>query len=171
MIERRFQKNKTRYYGKWSNGKPKGVPEDKKKCIVEMLPKDDFSRQCRNKRGHGPHGLYCRQHAKVIEDGRPVYVPPLEDEEKRKTEPEWESIKGIFHRMTIGRFFKVVVSALETKEGFDSTDGKWAAYINGVKIGKTFPSAEMAKKEVLRFLEKQLRSAARKVARTTKEEK
>lgn len=62
-----------RRYGKWA-GNPTGVPEDEKRCIAEVL--DGFLyRQCGRKRGKGPDGLYCTQHAKHIEQGKYVYVP------------------------------------------------------------------------------------------------
>ncbi len=31
--------------------------------------------QCWNKRGRGPGGLYCAQHAKMVRDGKKVWVP------------------------------------------------------------------------------------------------
>jgi hypothetical protein len=31
--------------------------------------------QCLRKRGKGPEGLYCAQHAKILAAGRRVYVP------------------------------------------------------------------------------------------------
>ncbi len=46
-----------------------GDPEDPERCVDEVFP--DWTRscswashQCRRKRGHGPGGLYCKQHAK-----------------------------------------------------------------------------------------------------------
>jgi len=54
-------------YGQWA-GQPKGVPEDKTRCIQTVWPQSgswaDY--QCRRKRGYGPDGLYCKQHAKII---------------------------------------------------------------------------------------------------------
>ncbi|CAB5223449.1 hypothetical protein UFOVP383_49 [uncultured Caudovirales phage] len=49
-----------RRYGQWG-GNPKGHPEDPTRCIEEVWP---FPRQCTRKRGYGPDGLYCKQHAK-----------------------------------------------------------------------------------------------------------
>lgn len=51
-------------YRKWS-ANPDGVPEDKTKCIVAV---GLTSTQCSRKRGHGPNGEYCRQHAKIVEN-------------------------------------------------------------------------------------------------------
>jgi len=56
-------------YGKWA-GNPDGHPEDKRRCIKEVFDcgfKGFIPRQCRRKRGHGPDGLYCKQHAEKIE--------------------------------------------------------------------------------------------------------
>jgi hypothetical protein len=53
-----------RRYDQWA-GNPKGIPEDKTRCIEEVT---DFTGwhllQCRRKRGYGPNGEYCKQHAK-----------------------------------------------------------------------------------------------------------
>ena len=55
-----------RRYGVWS-GNPKGQPEDKTRCIVEVYSHHGFGAfyQCQRKRGHGKGGLYCKQHAKI----------------------------------------------------------------------------------------------------------
>ena len=53
----------TRRYGAWA-GNPAGTPEDPFKCI-EVVPDGYRSCQCSRKRGHGPDGLYCRQHDPV----------------------------------------------------------------------------------------------------------
>ncbi len=65
-----------RRYGTWA-GKPKGWEEDLTRCIVEV-PDGGRSctfHQCRNKRGKGPDGLYCTQHAKKIEQGHSLFIP------------------------------------------------------------------------------------------------
>jgi hypothetical protein len=52
-----------RIYGQWA-GNPNGVPEDPTHCIHAV--RNDFQPggyQCTRKRGHGPAGLYCKQHA------------------------------------------------------------------------------------------------------------
>jgi hypothetical protein len=60
--------NGERRFGCWA-GCPDGQPEDPTRCIEEVLPASGswIPRQCCRKRGHGPDGLYCRQHAKKHE--------------------------------------------------------------------------------------------------------
>lgn len=56
--------NGERRFGCW----PYDWPEDPACCIEPVTPKGWFKvRQCCRKRGHGPDGLYCRQHAKKHE--------------------------------------------------------------------------------------------------------
>jgi len=59
-----------RRYGQWA-GSEQGQPEDVTKCIEEVWPSARrggwISYQCNRKRGHGPDGLYCKQHAKEKE--------------------------------------------------------------------------------------------------------
>lgn len=55
-------KDGNRRYGKWA-GNPNGNPEDATRCIVEV-PDGYLFAQCSRKRGHGPNGEYCGQHAK-----------------------------------------------------------------------------------------------------------
>ena len=50
-------------YGQWS-GNPRGVPYNPEHC-VEGVWGDYIERQCSRKKGHGPDGLYCKQHAKM----------------------------------------------------------------------------------------------------------
>lgn len=52
-------------YGSWA-GDPKGNPENPERCIKEVWPRSGSwtPYQCTRPRGHGPDGLYCRQHAK-----------------------------------------------------------------------------------------------------------
>lgn len=53
-----------RRYGEWA-GNPKGIPENEERCVKEVWPAHQWtSVQCPRKRGHGPDGLYCKQHAK-----------------------------------------------------------------------------------------------------------
>jgi len=65
-----------RMYRIWA-GNPKGNKENPTKCVVSVADggRSVLSHQCRNKRGFGPNGLYCRRHAKMIEEGRYIYVP------------------------------------------------------------------------------------------------
>jgi len=53
--------NGERRYGVW-NGCPMGRAEDLTLCIEEVWSR--IPHQCRRIRGHGPDGLYCKQHAK-----------------------------------------------------------------------------------------------------------
>ncbi len=65
-----------RRYAKRSWRRPEGYPEDTALCIAEVM--DSWSNnfnQCARKRGHGPDGLYCRQHGKMLADGKHVSVP------------------------------------------------------------------------------------------------
>lgn len=52
-----------RVYGRWA-GKPKGTQEDPTRCVEEVCAggRDMHFYQCLRKRGHGPDGLYCKQH-------------------------------------------------------------------------------------------------------------
>ena len=55
---------KPRRYGQWA-GFPQGRAEDKNRCAEEIWPYPGWvPRQCTRKRGHGPGGQYCKQHAK-----------------------------------------------------------------------------------------------------------
>lgn len=58
----------TRTYGEWA-GNPKGSKEDPERCITEVWPqyRGWIPGQCARKRGHGPDGEYCKQHAKMEE--------------------------------------------------------------------------------------------------------
>ena len=52
---------KDRRYGQW-NGNPNGEQERKGFCIKELF--DNYiGRQCRNRRGYGKNGEYCKKHA------------------------------------------------------------------------------------------------------------
>lgn len=58
-----------RVYGAWA-GHPDGEPEDKARCVKEVWSDVRGSwtpYQCTRKRGHGPGGLYCKQHADKAE--------------------------------------------------------------------------------------------------------
>lgn len=53
-----------RRYDQWA-GNPKGQPEDKTRCIEEVVDFTGWHQyQCQRKRGYGPNGEYCKQHAK-----------------------------------------------------------------------------------------------------------
>ena len=73
-----------RRYGRWAGSD--GRPEDVTKCIASVMPKGTFHYyQCSHKRGHGPGGLYCKQHARMKAEGRVVW------EEKDKGEIDHET--------------------------------------------------------------------------------
>lgn len=57
-------KNGKRIYGAWT-GDPMGTPEDVTRCVEEVSSPGRWIgwHQCTRKRGHGPGGLYCKQHA------------------------------------------------------------------------------------------------------------
>lgn len=65
-----------RRYNVWG-GNPKGTPEDAGRCIAEVAEGglSCLFYQCSKKRGKGPDGLYCGLHARMLEQGRHVYVP------------------------------------------------------------------------------------------------
>jgi len=52
-------------YRQWA-GSPEGTLEDPTRCIQEVWEQSRMihAYQCLRKRGFGPDGLYCRQHAK-----------------------------------------------------------------------------------------------------------
>ena len=59
-----------RIYGEWA-GNPGGVKERAADCITEVWPSSYGGGgwapyQCCRKRGFGPGGLYCKQHAKKL---------------------------------------------------------------------------------------------------------
>ena len=57
-----------RRYNEWP-GNPKGDPEDPTRCVEEVASWGSWlHHQCRRKRGHGPGGLYCKQHGKKAEE-------------------------------------------------------------------------------------------------------
>ena len=55
-------------YGAWA-GNSKGQPYDPERCAyaVRYDPRSPTKFQCSRKRGHGPDGLFCKQHAEIIE--------------------------------------------------------------------------------------------------------
>lgn len=56
-----------RIYDKWAGSL--GIPEDPKRCVAEVPDGTGWHRyQCRRKRGYGPNGEYCKQHAKKQEE-------------------------------------------------------------------------------------------------------
>jgi hypothetical protein len=53
------------YYACWA-GNPGGTVEDPERCVysVHESGRGCLSFQCKRKRGHGPDGLFCKQHSK-----------------------------------------------------------------------------------------------------------
>ena len=60
-----------RRYGVWK------TPEDSDYCVVSVHEggRSVTFRQCGRKRGRGPEGEYCWQHARAWQDGEDLYVP------------------------------------------------------------------------------------------------
>lgn len=56
----------THNYGCWA-GNPNGKPENMERCVEEVFEHSGISHQCFRKRGFGRQGLYCKQHATIIE--------------------------------------------------------------------------------------------------------
>jgi len=60
-----------RRYGQWA-GNEAGWPEDSQRCVESVWPSSGWQdHQCRRKRGYGPNGLYCKQHAKQYDQVKP----------------------------------------------------------------------------------------------------
>ena len=53
-------------YNKWA-GNPKGMPYREGRCAYQVHHWPLFA-QCNRKNGRGPAGLYCWQHAKMVEE-------------------------------------------------------------------------------------------------------
>lgn len=66
-----------RRYNAWV-GNPGGTAEDSTRCIEEVYPNDGGGwaryHQCTRKRGHGPEGLYCKQHSPEAAEARKAAV-------------------------------------------------------------------------------------------------
>lgn len=58
--------NLPKKYGSWA-GDPDGALPDPARCVVKVWSIQNFgvSYQCTRKRGRGPRGLFCKQHAKM----------------------------------------------------------------------------------------------------------
>lgn len=64
-----------RRYGRWP-GNPTGRPEIPGRCVVEVDATTGWiGGQCSRPRGHGKDELFCKQHAKMHERGRYLYIP------------------------------------------------------------------------------------------------
>lgn len=64
MFEPPPDKNGQRRYGQWA-GRPEGRAENMTLCRAEVPDggRSCLFHQCNRKRGHGPEGAYCKQHA------------------------------------------------------------------------------------------------------------
>jgi hypothetical protein len=66
MIVGKRNKSGELRFGQWA-GNPKGIAERKTDCIAEVHDSPSFLfYQCSRKRGHGPNGEFCKQHAKKL---------------------------------------------------------------------------------------------------------
>lgn len=56
-----------RRYRRWA-GNPRGDKEDKARCIASVSDggRSVLLHQCNRKRGHGPNGDFCTQHANKL---------------------------------------------------------------------------------------------------------
>jgi hypothetical protein len=55
-------------YGTWA-GNPKGADYNEGSCAYEVSDSDGWHYyQCSRKNGHGPEGIYCKQHAKKVKE-------------------------------------------------------------------------------------------------------
>lgn len=67
-----------RRYGMWA-GNPNGYRESPECCAVEIPGRGAWgaaeARQCAKPRGHGPNGMYCKAHAKMLDGPNPPHVP------------------------------------------------------------------------------------------------
>lgn len=63
-----------RSYGKWA-GNELGRGEGESRCVVQVFTQRFTGTQCPRKRGHGPDGLYCKQHGRMAEEGSRLNVP------------------------------------------------------------------------------------------------
>lgn len=80
-------KDGMRRYNRWA-GNPGGHREDTSRCIVEVTPNTmggfAHAQQCSRARGHGPDGLYCRQHD-------PDAVAARADASRKAYEAKWHA--------------------------------------------------------------------------------
>ena len=67
-------------YGQWS-GNPEGRLFDPARCAYSVSDAGGYiETQCSRKPGHGPDGLFCKQHAARIEKYKPTTTAPEESE-------------------------------------------------------------------------------------------
>lgn len=78
-----------RTYGRGYAGSP-GTPEDPTRCIEKVWSGSMLSGhvQCSRKRGHGPDGLYCKQHDPAAKKAR-----------QQKQDAKWEAGRKVQARI------------------------------------------------------------------------
>jgi hypothetical protein len=61
--------SKLKRYGRWVEN-PEGFIENPINCLYEVYTNNlgDHGHQCSRKRGYGPDGLYCKMHAKKMQE-------------------------------------------------------------------------------------------------------
>ena len=81
------RKDGKRIYGSWA-GNPRGHSEDPNRCIVQVWPRRGgwAPYQCLRKRGHGPGGLFCKQHAKMVAEGHHLWLDKQDQELVREAQ-------------------------------------------------------------------------------------
>lgn len=94
---------KLRRYNVWA-GNPNGVPEDVTRCIREIGGLA-HQYQCMRKRGHGPDGLYCKQHD-------PRRIEAREKARQRAQQTKFES--EFADRMRPRRQLSIAYAALQS---------------------------------------------------------
>jgi len=68
------------------------MPRDETRCIASVADHTGYHfYQCSRKRGHGPNGKYCKQHAKRFEP-KPVPVVPLREQLREDIQPFVEAM-------------------------------------------------------------------------------
>lgn len=93
-----------RHYNVWA-GNPNGREEDKTRCIKEVYSKFN-NYQCCRKRGHGPNGLYCKQH-------NPITIKAKEDAEETKYQAQRKRNQESYDR---SQFLEELAKNIETKD-------------------------------------------------------
>jgi hypothetical protein len=95
-------KNGKRWYSKW-------IREDVSCCIATVTPNErgGFARshQCTRKRGHGPDGLYCKQHDPAAVSRREAELRRRYDEKmNRRMRPvhQMETFRSALEKIASG---------------------------------------------------------------------
>jgi len=114
----RTRRNGLRVYGAWA-GNPGGTLEDTSKCVqgVWSEGRGALEHQCNRNRGHGPGGLYCKQH-----DPEEVAKRAEARAEKYRKEREFQNRKNT----------ALAIGYMMMKAGYD-TEIKVRALLKGVQ--------------------------------------